>query len=145
MLDMFIQIPGPTFLIYLILFSIFCIVIGKRWIKAADDSNQYSMPDVTSLNSNEIAALRDGRKGVIQTALFDLWNRKLITSRGKADQAEVKSVLNQQLKGEIDENQPIFFQTPACVHVLIAISNLSIGTWNNCISSLPSINSNRLS
>jgi len=103
MLDMLIQIPGPTFLVYFILFSILCIVIGKRWINAADDSNQYYMPDVTSLNSYEIAALRDGRKGLIQTALFELWNRKLITSRGKEAQAKVKSVVNQQPKDEIEQ------------------------------------------
>ncbi|MEN8220696.1 MAG: TIGR04222 domain-containing membrane protein, partial [Pseudomonadota bacterium] len=82
---------------------IFGIVIGKRWLNAADDSNQYSMPDVTCLNSYEIAALRDGRKGLIQTALFELWNRKLITSRGKKEQAEVKSVENQQPKDEIEQ------------------------------------------
>jgi uncharacterized protein (TIGR04222 family) len=88
-------------------------VIGKLWINATDDSNQYSMPDVTSLNPYEIAALRDGRKGVIQTALFELWNRKLITSRGKEEQAKVKSVINvnEQPKDEIEQAIYDFAQT----------------------------------
>ncbi|OAD18961.1 conserved hypothetical protein, membrane [Candidatus Thiomargarita nelsonii] len=95
-------IAMPMLILYLFL-SILGIVIGKRWINAADNSNQHSMPDFTTLNSYEIAALRDGRKGLIQTALLELWNRKLITSHGKEEQAEIKSVVNQLPNDEIEQ------------------------------------------
>jgi len=95
-------IANPMAILYL--FSlIFVTVTGKRWINAADNSDQCLMPDVTSLNPYEIAALRNGRKGVIQTALFELWNRKLITSRGREEEAEVKSVANQQPQDKIEQ------------------------------------------
>jgi len=48
------------------------------------------MPSPTSLNPFEIAALRDGRKGVIQTALFNLYNRELLTITGTGNTAQVQ-------------------------------------------------------
>ncbi len=108
MLDILIQIPGSTFLGYFLFFSILCIGTAKIWMYAADDSKQYRLPSFTKLNPFEIAALRNGRKGVIQTALFELWHRKLITTRGKAHLAEIRKVnlatTKERPKNEIEQN-----------------------------------------
>jgi len=45
LLSLVFSILGVLLALYLF-FSIFVIVIGKRWFNAADDSNQYPMPGV---------------------------------------------------------------------------------------------------
>ncbi len=66
-------------LAYFWAFSILAIFIG-RWLmlNRVEGSNRFPMPSPTQLNTYEIAALREERKGIIHTALFNLWNTKLI-------------------------------------------------------------------
>jgi uncharacterized protein (TIGR04222 family) len=104
MIDMLIQIPGPIFLLYFGLFSIIGIVFGRFWIRA-DGSSHYLLPEPTALNPYEMAALQDGPKRVIQTALFNLWHRQLLVTSGKGNHAEVKSLdsSKQRPNGRIEE------------------------------------------
>ncbi len=90
MLDWFISIKGPDFLVYFWTFSILAIFIGKWLMSRADGSKHFPMPSPTQLNAYEIAALREERKGVIHTALFNLWNADLIEVSGKNQDAQVQ-------------------------------------------------------
>lgn len=90
MLDWFIGIKGPDFLVYFWTLSIVAIFIGRWLMSRADGSKYFSMPSPTQLNTYEIAALRKQRKGVIHTALFNLYNAKLIEIFGKNQDAEIK-------------------------------------------------------
>ena len=78
MLNLFIQISGPVFLIYFISFSIICIFMGWLLVLELDNSAYRSLPSAP-LTPFEIAALRDGRRGIIHTALFSLWQHQGIT------------------------------------------------------------------
>ncbi len=104
MIDMIIQLPGPIFLVYFTFLSTFCITIGWLWIRA-DSSIRYPLPEVTCLNPFEIAALRDGYRGVIQIALFNLWNSNLITSTGKGNALQIRRInsSSHQPENEIEE------------------------------------------
>lgn len=75
--DFLISIPGPEFLIYFIFLSIVCIITG-RWIAFHDGTEKYPLPDARALDFIEIAAMRGGRAAVLQAAVFDLWQRKLL-------------------------------------------------------------------
>lgn len=90
MLDWFISIKGPDFLVYFWTFSIVAIFIGRWLMNRADGSKHFAMPSPTQLNTYEIAALREERKGVIHTALFNLWNADLIEVSGKNQDAQVQ-------------------------------------------------------
>ncbi|MEK7991252.1 MAG: TIGR04222 domain-containing membrane protein [Thiotrichaceae bacterium] len=91
MLDFLLDMPMGEFLIYFGLFAITCIAVGWFWVNA-DGSSQYKLPAEEELNSFELAALRDGRKGVIHTALFNLWNRGLLASDRNSANPKVQRV-----------------------------------------------------
>ncbi len=65
-------------LAYFWTFSILAIFIGRWLVHRIDGRKYFTTPSPTQLNTYEIAALRQERKGVIHTALFNLWNAKLI-------------------------------------------------------------------
>jgi len=65
-------------LAYFWAFSILAIFMGRWLVHRIDGSKHFPMPSPTQLNAYEIAALREERKGIIHTALFNLWNTKLI-------------------------------------------------------------------
>jgi len=90
MLDWFISIKGQDFLVYFWTLSILAIFVGKWLMSRVDGSKHFSMPSPTQLNTYEIAALREERKGVIHTALFNLWNAQLIEVSGKNQDAQVQ-------------------------------------------------------
>lgn len=104
MMDMIIQLPGPIFLVYFTLLSTFCILIGWLWVKT-DGSIRYPLPNVDSLNPFEIAALREGYRGVIQIALFNLWKNNLITLTGKGNALQIRRISSSshQPENEIEE------------------------------------------
>ena len=104
MIDLIIQLPGPIFLLYFTLLTTFSIAIGWLWVKT-DGSTRYPLPEMTCLNLFEIAALRDGCRGVIQTALFNLWNNNLITLTGKGNTSQIRRVnsSSHQPENEIEE------------------------------------------
>lgn len=87
-LDMFIGIPGPEFLILFPLVSLVAIGIGY-WLQHHDNTGQYNTPSACSLSILETAAIRAERKGVIYVGLFQLWQKGIITVRGKASHAYV--------------------------------------------------------
>lgn len=105
MLELFIQIPGPVFLIYFILFSIICIFMGWLLILELDDSAYRSLPSA-SLTPFEIAALRDGRRGIIYTALFSLWQHQRITLFDNIREAKIKAI---SLESPQDQFEQIIF------------------------------------
>ncbi len=90
MFDWFIAIPGTSFLGYFWVFSIFAILISRGLISADDDSEKFEMPSIKQLKLYQIAALREGRKGIIHTALFNLWQKNLIHISGKNQDAEIR-------------------------------------------------------
>jgi uncharacterized protein (TIGR04222 family) len=104
MMDMIIQLPGPIFLVYFTFLSTFCIVIGWLWVRT-DGSIRYPLPELTCLNPFEIAALREGCRGVIQIALFNLWNNNLITLSGKGNTLQIRRInsSSHQPENEIEE------------------------------------------
>ena len=104
MMDMIIRLPGPIFLLYFTLLATLVIVIAWLWVKT-DGSIRYPLPEVTCLSPFEIAALRDGCRGVIQMALFNLWNNNLITLTGKGNASQIRRVnsSSHQLENEIEE------------------------------------------
>lgn len=59
-----------------------------------DDSTQYQAPKLTALTSFEIAVLRDGRRGVIYVALFNLWLSQQIAVSVTKRKAEINSVVS---------------------------------------------------
>ncbi len=77
MIEMLIRIPGPTFLGYFICLSFVCILLGRLWVNA-DGSTQYPLPELTRFDPLSVAALRGSWASVIRTAIFSLWNRKLV-------------------------------------------------------------------
>jgi uncharacterized protein (TIGR04222 family) len=104
MMDMIIQLPGPIFLLYFTLLATFVLVIGWLWVKT-DGSIRHSLPEMSCLSPFEIAALRDGCRGVIQSALFNLWNNNLITLTGKGNASQIRRVnsSSHQPENEIEE------------------------------------------
>jgi hypothetical protein len=98
MIDILIQIPGPIFLVLFLILSAIGILIAWFW---NDDSINRPMPSLTALNPYEIAALRDGRKGVILTALFNLWRRELLTGTKRRIHRNESST--KQPEGAIEE------------------------------------------
>jgi len=89
MINMLMQMSSSTFMSYFIIFSISWIFIGWLIIRI-DGSNGHSLPELTKLNPFEIAVLRDGRKGVIQTALYNLWSQKFLIISGKKNTVKVR-------------------------------------------------------
>ncbi|MCK5877058.1 MAG: TIGR04222 domain-containing membrane protein [Candidatus Marithrix sp.] len=89
MIDILTQTHSSTFMSYFIIFATSCIFVGWLIIRA-DGSNGYFLPELNELNSFEISALRDGRKGVIQIALFNLWKQKFLITSGKKNTIKIR-------------------------------------------------------
>ncbi len=104
MIDTLMQMPISAFMSYFIIFSISCIFIGWLIIRA-DGSSNYVLPELNELNPFEIAALRDGRKGIIQTALFNLWQQKFLIVSGKKNTVKIrkKIIPDKQPKNNIED------------------------------------------
>lgn len=85
-LEMLMKIPGSIFLWYFAGLSIVCIVIGWLW-KNVDGSIRYLFPELTRFDT--IAALREGMNATIRTAIFSLWNKKLVNLRNDGNDTEI--------------------------------------------------------
>lgn len=77
-LDILISIPGPLFLFYFILLSVLCIFIG-RWLAFRDGTDVFPMPDAQALDHIEISLMRGGRAAAVQAAIFELWQKNLLS------------------------------------------------------------------
>jgi len=91
--------------IFFVLLSMICIFIAWKLINADDTAHQTILP-FTLLTPFEIAALRDGRKGVIHTVLFNLWHHQLLEVSGIGHNAKVsinRKVLDQQPANKFEE------------------------------------------
>lgn len=74
------QIPGPVFLKYFLAFSALCIVMSYI-VKRIDGTDGLPLPDPDIYGPYEISAMRTnlyGSIGLLETALFNLFNWKLI-------------------------------------------------------------------
>ncbi|EDN69427.1 membrane protein [Beggiatoa sp. PS] len=92
-------------IIYLII--IFTMIIIDLLLTTSKNhlTKDFPIPSLTALNPYEIAALRNGRKGVIHTALFNLFRKELIMSE-KIAESNVVTVNNsptQQSENAIEE------------------------------------------
>lgn len=103
MLDLFFQMPESFLVIFFILFSIICIFISRLLTTELDNSIQYQAPELTSLTPFEMAALRDGRKGIIHTALFSFWQHQRITTSGKMQEAKISSISSKPPQNEFEQ------------------------------------------
>jgi uncharacterized protein (TIGR04222 family) len=79
--------------------------MGWLLILRLDDSVYRSLPRA-SLTPFEIAALRDGRKGIIYTALFSLWQHQRVTIFGNIYEAKIKAI---SLESPPDKFEQIIF------------------------------------
>jgi uncharacterized protein (TIGR04222 family) len=106
MLDVINEIPMPIYLLIYAIIVMFCYLIG--WVIIhSDGSLKYPLPEVNKINPYQIAALRGGRKAVIRTAAFNLWNRKLLRlessntgsnrDSGYSNEIELQSVPTQNI------------------------------------------------
>jgi uncharacterized protein (TIGR04222 family) len=77
MIEMLRQIPGPQFLCYYMVLAVFCIVIAFLWANA-DGTARLELPRLTEFNPIVIGYLRGGWKSVTLTAMFSLWNKRLL-------------------------------------------------------------------
>lgn len=79
MIEFIISIPGKYFLLFFI-FYVFLVIITARIYKYIRDisSGNKRLPKASELNYLEMAYLKKGRKGALSTAIFNLWNRKVI-------------------------------------------------------------------
>jgi uncharacterized protein (TIGR04222 family) len=113
MIEEFVQIPGPTFLLLFAGLALATIAICWLWANA-DGSTKYPLPELTRLDSIAIAALRGGRALVIQTAVFRLWDRKLIDISGEGSNAEItiQGQSQQKPSGAVESEIYQFVQSP---------------------------------
>ena len=83
------QIPGPLFLLYYRICVVLCILVGRLWVRGGESPN-YTLPDLTHFDPIALSFLRGGQYAVIRTAVFDLWNRGLVTIDGKGSSVSLK-------------------------------------------------------
>lgn len=95
MIEEFVRIPGPTFLMLFAGLVTATIAICWLWVRA-DGSYKYQLPDLTRFDSIGIAQLRGGEKRLImQTAMFQLYGHDLIFFSGEGKDADI-TILHQK-------------------------------------------------
>ena len=77
MLDLFIQIPGPSFLWIFTLYSAIISLI-VYYLKKYDYTSNLRIPEPTSLKPIEIAYLRKGIRGALMFSIFGLEKKKAL-------------------------------------------------------------------
>ena len=82
MIEEFVQIPGPTFLMLFVGLVTVTITICRLWMRA-DGSYKYQLPDLTRFDSIGIAQLRGEKSLIMQTAIFRLYCPELIFFGGE--------------------------------------------------------------
>jgi uncharacterized protein (TIGR04222 family) len=88
MIDKLISIPGPLFLLYYSIFSAIVILLVKKLVNKDTDNSR--LPEPTSLSPLDIALLSRGLKGVISSAVFNLWRLKAIQITKEGDSIVLK-------------------------------------------------------
>ncbi len=89
MIDLLASVPGPAFLVFYACLTLVCVVAG-RWMIGRDSSTGFTMPDFAHFDSITLATLTGGWSHAVRTALFDLWNRGLVTIDGSGTEATVR-------------------------------------------------------
>lgn len=77
MIDLIISIPGPKYLLYYAAFSAAMIILSKL-IASCDGTGHKKTPSPAEFDPFELAFMNGGSGLVIQTAVFRLWNAKMI-------------------------------------------------------------------
>lgn len=77
MIDFIISIPGPRYLLYYAVFSAAVIIISKI-IAYNDGTGVKKTPSPAEFDPFELACINGGINLVIKTAVFRLWNAKMI-------------------------------------------------------------------
>lgn len=77
MIEELVKIPGPTFLLYFILYS-GAVILLSRWFVIRDITSKYDMPEPTTLTPLDISILKNGVPGAILATIYSLSQKKLI-------------------------------------------------------------------
>lgn len=123
--EMLVQIPGQTFLLYFAVIAVVCIILG--WLWANDDgSTAYQLPELTRFDPVAIATLRGGVNSVIRTAVFSLWNKKLVEFKEEEKDTTIKAVNSYEgtKLGTIEKEIYDFVRTSASTRVLFEDNDL---------------------
>ena len=149
MIEEFVQIQGPTFLMLFVGLVTVTIAICWLWIRA-DGSYNYQLPDLTRFDSIGIAQLRGGEKRLImQTAMFQLYGHDLIFFSGEGKDADitilhqkgnssqpsgaVEHEIYQSLRSGTEKKFRISAWIPVCGTGSLRILILYRVSWNSCI------------
>ena len=85
MIDSFVHIPGPQFLLIFFHYAAFIIIL-LRLLVNNDDTVNREVVEPTKLSPLEIAILKNGYKGAVNSAIFKLWQSNsidIVEDKGK--------------------------------------------------------------
>lgn len=105
MIDILAGISGTNFLILFSLITLLCLVIGKIVI-INDSSEQYPMPSKNACNLVAISALRGGWQGVVETVLFQMFDKGILRMEGNSGDEVI--VRNSEVQGLSDLERIIY-------------------------------------
>lgn len=130
MIDFITQISGPMFLLYFALFSGAIIFLTWYLVRVAGG---YSEPDARELDMYDLALLRGREPAVLETAIFQLWNKGLIDIKTKGKKHE--STIKQKKKGETVDN-PIEHAIYTSAKNSLLYSELKEKSWKEKIQKI---------
>ena len=91
MIEFFILIEGPVYLIFYAIISVLVIVIAKSSLKK-DGTADLPIPEPTSISPLETALFAHGVKGAMRFMLFELWKNKQISFTQQTRGMKVQSL-----------------------------------------------------
>ncbi|WP_417908665.1 TIGR04222 domain-containing membrane protein [Candidatus Electronema sp. PJ] len=90
MINFLVRIPGPVFLLYFLIFSIVCIILARLVLKQLEGADKLTLPPVSHFKPSAYAYLRGGLPEVIRTAMFSLWQKRVVVLSGNGSDAVVQ-------------------------------------------------------
>lgn len=105
MIDLLAGISGTDFLIFFSLTTLLCLVIGKIVI-INDGSEEYPMPSKNACNLVAISAMRGGWQGVLETVLFQMFDKGILRMEGNSGDGVI--VRNSEVQGLSDLERIIY-------------------------------------
>ncbi|MBF0181061.1 MAG: TIGR04222 domain-containing membrane protein, partial [Magnetococcales bacterium] len=83
MLDGFIRIPGPDFLVYFMVLEV-VLCLAAWWVTRMDPSWAVPPPALERMDADTLAMLAGGDAGVVRASLFRLWRGNRLAIAGGA-------------------------------------------------------------